>query len=167
VLGRAVLEALRPFGFACAGWSRTSRRIDGVECFAGAESLDAFLARSDIVVCLLPLTEETRGILDRRAFDAMPQGAALVSAGRGGHVVQDDLLRALDAGRISVAVLDVTDPEPLPAAHALWAHPRVVLTPHIASETQAESSVRVVLENLRRHRRGEALIGRVDRRRGY
>jgi glyoxylate/hydroxypyruvate reductase A len=167
VLGQAVIEKLKGFGFRCAGWSRTPRRIEGVDCFAGEASLPAFLSRLDILVCLLPLTEATRGILDRRVFDAMPEGAALVSLGRGGQLVQDDLLRALDSGRLSAAILDVTDPEPLPAGHPLWTHPRVVITPHIASDTQAESSARVLLDNLQRHRRGEPLVGVIDRSRGY
>ena len=167
VLGQAVIEKLRGFGFKCAGWSRTPRTIEGVDCFAGEASLPAFLSRLDILICLLPLTHETRGILDRRVFDAMPQGAALVSVGRGGQLVQDDLLRALDSGRLSAAILDVTDPEPLPAGHPLWTHPRVAITPHIASETQPETSARVLLDNLRRHRRGEPLVGVVDRSRGY
>lgn len=167
VLGQAVAAKLRGFGFPCVGWSRTRRDLEGVECFAGPESLPAFLGRTDILVCLLPLTEATRGILDRRVFEAMPRGSALVSLGRGGQLVQDDLLRALDEGRISAAILDVADPEPLPPEHPLWAHPRVVLTPHIASETQPESSARVVLENVARLQRGEPLVGLVDRRRGY
>jgi glyoxylate/hydroxypyruvate reductase A len=167
VLGQAVVAKLRGFGFPCAGWNRTRREIEGVECFAGPESLSAFLGRTDILVCLLPLTDATRGILDRRAFEAMPRGSALVSLGRGGQLVQDDLLRALDEGRISAAILDVADPEPLPPGHPLWAHPSVVLTPHIASETQPESSARVVLENVARLQRGEPLVGLVDRRRGY
>lgn len=166
-MGRAVLEKLRGFGFRCAGWSRTPRRIEGVECFAGDASLPAFLSSLDILVCLLPLTEATRGLLDRQVFDAMPRGAALVSLGRGGQLVQDDLLRALDTGHLSAAILDVTDPEPLPAGHPLWTHPRVAITPHIASDTQAESSAMVLLDNLRRHRRGEPLVGVVDRSRGY
>src|SRR6185295_10030250 len=98
VLGRAVAARLRDFGFPCAGWNRTRRELDGVECFAGAGSLPAFLGRTDILVCLLPLTDETRGILDWRLFEAMPRGSALVSLGRGGQLVQDDLLRALDEG---------------------------------------------------------------------
>lgn len=167
VLGQAVVEKLRGFGFRCAGWNRTPRAIEGVECHAGPQSLPAFLAKVDILVCLLPLTPQTRGILDRRLFDALPRGAALVSLGRGGQLVQDDLLRALDAGQLAAAVLDVTDPEPLPADHPLWQHPRVVVTPHIASETQPESSARVILENVRRHQRGESLVGLVDRGQGY
>ena len=167
VLGQAVVGKLHGFGFRCAGWSRTPRRIQGVECHAGLDSLPAFLARLDILIGLLPLTAETRGLLDRRVFEAMPHGSAVVNLGRGGQLVQDDLLLALDSGRLSAAVLDVTDPEPLPPEHPLWSHPRVTITPHIASETQAESSAEVVLRNVRRHRRGEALVGLVDRGRGY
>jgi glyoxylate/hydroxypyruvate reductase A len=167
VLGSAVLEKLRGFGFPCAGWSRSPRDLEGIDCYAGEDALAAFLARTDILVCLLPLTESTRGILDRRLFEALPRGAALINVGRGAHLVQDDLLRALDEERLSAAILDVTDPEPLPPEHPLWTHPRVVLTPHIASETQPETAVDAVLDNIRRHRRGEPLVGLVDRERGY
>ena len=167
VLGCAVLAKLRGFGFPCAGWSRTLRPAEGIECFAGAQSLPAFLARTEILVSLLPLTESTRGLLGQRVFEALPRGAALVSVGRGAQVVQEDLLAALDAGQLSAAVLDVTSPEPLPPEHPLWAHPRVIITPHIASETQPESSAHAILENVLRHRRGEPLVGVVDRSRGY
>ncbi|HEU0201245.1 MAG TPA: glyoxylate/hydroxypyruvate reductase A [Burkholderiaceae bacterium] len=167
VLGRAVLGRLQAFGFPCAGWSRTRYAIEGVECYAGEEELRTFLSRTDILVCLLPLTPATRGILNRGLFAALPAGAALVNVGRGGHLVQKDLLAALDAGQLSAAVLDVTDPEPLPADDPLWVHPRVLLTPHIASMTQPETAVDVVLDNIRRHRAGEPLMGVVDRARGY
>ena len=167
VLGCAVLEKLRGFGFACAGWSRTMRTLEGIESFAGAESLPAFLARTDILVCLLPLTESTRGLIARRVFEALPPDAAFVNVGRGALVVQDDLLAALDSGRLSAAILDVTVPEPLPPEHPLWTHPRIIVTPHIAAETQPESSAHAILENVLRHRRGEPLVGVVDRSRGY
>jgi len=167
VLGQAVLAKLRDFGFRCAGWARSRREIDGVECYAGEEALDAFLARTDILVCLLPLTEATHGILGRRVFDALPKGAAIVNAARGAHLVSEDLLRALDAGKLSAAILDVTDPEPLPEDHPLWSDPRVIITPHVASQSQPESSAAAVLENIRRHRRGEPLVGLIDRSRGY
>lgn len=166
-LGEAVLAKLHGFGFRCAGWSRSPRRMEGVDCYAGEGELAAFLARTDILVCLLPLTDATRGILDRRLLAALPRGAALVNVGRGGHLVQEDLLRALDEEQISAAILDVADPEPLPAAHPLWSHPRVVVTPHIATETQPETSAHAVIANLRRHRRGEGLLGLVDRKLGY
>jgi glyoxylate/hydroxypyruvate reductase A len=167
VLGCAVLEKLRGFGFPCAGWSRTLRALEAIESFAGAESLPAFLARTDILVCLLPLTESTRGLIGRRVFEALPADASLVNAGRGALVVQEDLLAALDSGRLSAAILDVTVPEPLPPEHPLWSHPRVIVTPHVASETQPDTSARAILENVLRHRRGEPLVGVVDRSRGY
>ena len=166
-MGQAMIEKLAGFGYPCAGWSRTPRSIDGVECFAGASALPAFLARTDILLCVLPLTEETRGLLGRRLFAQLPRGAAVVNMGRGAHVVAADLLAALDEGQLSTAILDVTDPEPLPSDHALWRHPKVIVTPHIAAETQPETSARVLLENLRRHQRGEPLVGLVDRDRGY
>jgi glyoxylate/hydroxypyruvate reductase A len=167
VLGQAVAEKLRDFGFRCAGWSRSPRDIAGVECYAGTDSLPRFLARTDIVVCLLPLTDETRGILGSRVFGALPKGAAVINAARGAHLVIDDLMAALDAGQISAAILDVTDPEPLPDDHPLWSHPRVIITPHVASQSQPESSAAAVLDNVRRHQRGEPLVGLIDRSRGY
>lgn len=167
VLGAAVLARLHGFGFACAGWSRTARTLDGIEGFAGEAGLDAFLARTDILVCLLPLTADTRGILDARLFAKLPRGAAVVNVGRGPHLVAEDLLAALDSGHLSTAILDVTDPEPLPPSHPFWDHPRIVVTPHIAAETQPQTAVEVVLENLRRHRAGLPLEGTIDRRRGY
>jgi glyoxylate/hydroxypyruvate reductase A len=167
VLGEAVLTRLASFGFPCAGWSRSPRELDGIECFAGADTLPQFLARTDILICLLPLTAATRHILNRDLFAQLPRGAALINTGRGGHLQQDHLLEALESGQLGAAVLDVADPEPLAADHPLWHHPRVMLTPHVASMTQPDSAVEVVLENLRRHREGEPLIGLVDRARGY
>ena len=166
-LGQAVLQALRALGFDCAGWSRSTHEIAGVHCFAGDAERDAFLRRTDILVCLLPLTDETRGLLDRRLFDALPRGAALVHVGRGPQLVAADLLAALDSGQLAEAVLDVTDPEPLPADAALWGHARVRITPHIASMTQPDSAAAVVLDNLRRFEAGEKPIGLVDRFKGY
>jgi len=167
VLGQAVLAKLRGFGFQCAGWSRTPRELEGVECHAAPEGLPAFLARTDILVCLLPLTDATRGILGKRTFDALPKGAAIVNVARGAHLVAQDLLQALGTGQVSAAILDVTDPEPLPPDHPLWMHPRVIITPHVASQSQPETSAAAVLQNVQRHRRGEPLVGVIDRLRGY
>jgi glyoxylate/hydroxypyruvate reductase A len=166
-LGRAALAQLRQLGFDCGGWNRSRRSEPGVRCYAGEAELPEFLARTDILVCLLPLTAETRGILGGRVFDGLPEGAALVNAGRGGHLVQADLLGALECGRLSAAVLDVCEPEPLPQGHPFWDHPRIWLTPHVASATQAETAVDALLDNLRRHEEGLPLEGTVDRRRGY
>lgn len=166
-LGQAVLDRLATFGFPLAGWSRAPRALPRVDTFHGRDGLPDFLSRTDILVCLLPLTGETRGILDRRLFSALPRGAALVNVGRGGHLVAPDLLAALDDGTLSGAVLDVADPEPLPPGHPFWTHPRIMLTPHVASQTRPETAVLSLLDNLRRHAAGAPLIGGVDRARGY
>ena len=167
VLGCAVLQQLRAFGFQLSGWSRTRRTLEGAACHAGAHELPAMLANTDILVCMLPLTPETRGILGTNLFQQLPRGASLVHAGRGAQLDHHALLDALESGWLSEAVLDVTDPEPLPANHPLWSHPKVLLTPHIASMTQPETAVEQVLANIRRHQSGQPLVGLVDRTRGY
>ena len=123
--------------------------------------------RTDILICLLPLTDSTRGILSRPLFDQLPRGATLINVGRGGHLVQEDLLQALEDGQLGNAILDVCEPEPLPPGHPFWTHPRVTLTPHIASMTQPETAVEAVIGNIRRHQQGLPMIGLVDRVSGY
>ena len=167
MLGEASCRMLKNFGFQVAGWSRSRREIEGVTCFAGADELPDFLGCTDILVCLLPLTDETRGMLDADLFARLPKGAKLVNTGRGGHLDQDALLAALDSGQMSAAVLDVTTPEPLTKGHPLWSHPRVLVTPHIASMTQPETAAEVVLDNIRRFEAGEVMSGVVDRSLGY
>jgi len=167
VLGRSALERLRNFGFPLAGWSRSQQVIEGVSCFVGLEQFYDFLSVCDILVCLLPLTPETRGILNRRSFDAMPRGATVINVGRGAHLVDNDLLDALESGQISSAVLDVVSTEPLPKNHAFWEHPGILITPHIASMTQPETAAYVLLDNIRCHQTGGLIKGRVDANRGY
>jgi glyoxylate/hydroxypyruvate reductase A len=166
-LGCAVLERLAAYGFRLRGWNRSPRVIENVQTFAGGDQLKPFLAECDVLICLLPLTSATQGILNRELFAALPKGAALINVGRGPHLVDQDLLAALDSGHLSRAILDVTEPEPLPRDHPFWTHPRVFVTPHVASMTQPETAAPILLENVRRHQRGEPLVGVVDRARGY
>ena len=167
VLAQAAIERLRPFGFPLAGWSRSEKRIEGVTCFHGADQLPGFLAHTDILVCLLPLTQQTRGVLNQDLFAQLPVGARLLHVGRGPQLDQSALIAELDSGHLAAAMLDVTDPEPLPQTHPLWLHPGVMITPHIASVTQPQTAAQAVAENIRRHRAGEDLIGLVDRTLGY
>jgi len=166
-LGCAVLQRLASYGFRLRGWNRSPRSMQGVETFAGRDELQPFLAGCDVLICLLPLTPATQGILDRDVFAALPTGAALINVGRGPHLVDADVLAALDSGQLSRAILDVTEPEPLPPEHPFWTHPRVFVTPHVASMTQPQTAAPILLENIRRHQRGEPLAGIIDRCRGY
>ncbi len=167
VLGRAAVTALAALEFDLAGWSRTAHDIAGIECFHGADGLGPFLARSEILVCLLPLTPQTEGILNASLFAQLPKGASLINAARGGHQVEDDILAALESGQLSEATLDVFETEPLSAGHPFWSHPKVTVTPHNASVTDPDSGARQVIENIRRFRRGEALPDLVDVKAGY
>lgn len=166
-LAQAAIDRLKPFQFSLAAWSRSKRSVEGVTCFHGDGQLGGFLKGTDILVCLLPLTEQTSGILNAQLFSLLPAGARLLHVGRGPQLDQGALIEALDSGRLAAAMLDVTDPEPLPKDHALWSHPKVIITPHIASVTQPHTAAQSVIENVRRHRAGRNPIGLVDRTLGY
>lgn len=166
-LGSAAANAIRSLGFPVMGWTRNPRTMPGVQCFNGTDGLAAMLAQTDILVCLLPLTPETRGIINAATLAMLPRGAFVINAARGGHLVADDLLAALDSGHVAAAALDVFEPEPLPADHAFWGHPRVLVWPHAASITIPSSAAPQVVENLRRAREGQPLINLVDFTTGY
>ena len=166
-LGSHLARVLQAHGFTVSGWSRSAHAIDGVATYAGPDALGTFLQAPDVLVCLLPLTDATRGLLNRRLFANTKPGAALVHCGRGEHLVVDDLLQALDQGQLRGAVLDVFAQEPLPAASPLWAHPRVVVTPHMASGAQPAVIVGQILDNLQRVRSGQPALNTVDRSAGY
>jgi len=166
-LGAATAQFLAEFGFTVRGWARTPKQIEGVACFAGLERLRDFAAETDILICLLPLTPETRGILDRRLFRMLPRGAKIINVGRGDHLVEQDLLDTLASGQIGGATLDVFAREPLPPEHPFWSHLRILVTPHVASTVSAVSAAAGVVDNLRRARAGERLRNQVDLARGY
>jgi glyoxylate/hydroxypyruvate reductase A len=166
-LGRPAAEALVGMGFDVAGWSRSPKAVDRVRSFVGGGELDAFLARTDILVSMLPTTAATTGLLDARALAQLPRGAAVVNVGRGPVLDAGALLAALDAGHLSGATLDVFDVEPLPEDDPLWAHERVTVMPHVATSTNPGRAAAVVVENLRRLGAGEPLVNLVDRDAGY
>jgi len=166
-LGRDAARKLSLLEFPVMGWSRSPKEVEGIECHSGRDGLGRMLRRSKILVCLLPLTQETRGLIDAELLGLLPNGAYFINAARGGHVVDADLLAALDAGHIAGAALDVFEPEPLPAEHPYWTHPKVVVTPHNAADTNPRTAAPQIAENIRRVRAGEAPNNRVDTRRGY
>ncbi|WP_448189340.1 2-hydroxyacid dehydrogenase [Azospirillum sp. sgz301742] len=167
VLGEAAARALLPLGFDVIGWSRTPKEIRGVETVHVADGLVALAARSDFLVCLLPLTAETRGILDARLFATLPKGAVVINAARGGHLVESDLLSALDGGHLGGASLDVFAEEPLPPGHPFWEHPQIHVTPHVAGITHPSRSADHVADAIRRAETGQPLLHVVDRAQGY
>ncbi len=167
VLGADVAGKLSGLGFAVAGWSRSGKEIEGVESFHGEDAMMAFLNRTEILICLLPLTPATEGIINKKTLAALPEGAFVINCARGGHLVEDDLLTALDKGRLAGAALDVFHTEPLPPDHPFWAHPKVIVTPHIASLTVPRTAVPHIAENIRRIESGRPPTNQASRERGY
>ncbi|MGA2492893.1 MAG: glyoxylate/hydroxypyruvate reductase A [Roseiarcus sp.] len=171
-LGRDAAGKLAALGFSVAAWSASAKTAPGIACFNGAAGLDAMLARSDILVCLLPLTAATRGILNARLFAKLPRdgrlgGAILLNAGRGGLQVEADILAALDSGALKGASLDVFETEPLPQDSPLWRHPAVFVTPHNAAISHPDAIARAIAAQIQAHERGEPLRNLVNRGRGY
>jgi len=163
-LGGSAAAQLRALGFNVAGWSRRPKQLEGVYC---STELDDVISRSDALVCLLPLTEKTRGIINSRTLSLVRRGGCVINLARGAHLVVPDLLAALDSGHLAHAYLDVFETEPLPADSPLWTHPGVTVTPHIAALTEPRTSVGRIAENIERLRRGEAPLNTVDFAAGY
>ena len=163
-LGSTVAAKLRALGFHVAGWSRRPKSLDGVYC---STDLEDVMSRSDAVVCLLPLTGKTKGILNAKTLACLKKDGCIINLARGGHIVTADLVAALDSGHLAHAYLDVFETEPLPADSPLWAHPGITITPHIAALTEPRTSVGKVAENIERVRRGEKAANTVDFEAGY
>ncbi|WP_219213435.1 2-hydroxyacid dehydrogenase [Variovorax boronicumulans] len=173
VLGQRVAKAVAQFDFPVNGWSRSPKQIEGVQCFAGHENFDAFLAASRVLVCLLPLTPDTRGILRRETLLKLhggQPGGYIINVARGGHLVEADLIPLLDDGPLAGATLDVFEAEPLPADHPFWRHPKISVTPHASARTQREESIAQIAGKIRAVEAGgdfDRIAGVVDPKRGY
>lgn len=166
-MGSAAAGLLARVGYDVAGWSRSLKASPGIAAFSGDGELTGFLARSDVLACLLPLTPATRGILNRGTFDALPDGAVVLNAGRGDHVVDADLVDALDRGKLRAAALDVFREEPLPEGHPYWTHRKILVTPHVASLTNPVTGAEQIVGALRVIRDGGTPANLIDPRRGY
>ncbi|MDB5999107.1 MAG: glyoxylate/hydroxypyruvate reductase [Rhizobacter sp.] len=166
-IGGHIARRLPLLGYPVSGWSRTPREIAGVTVFSGTEGFDAFLAQTDVLVCLLPLTAQTRGILNSRTFNALPKGAALIHVGRGEHLVEADLADALASGQLRGAIVDVFEKEPLPQGHPFWNMPGVMVTPHMATMAGFPVIAAQVAHNIGRLGQGVPLLNTVDMARGY
>ena len=166
-MGAAIAASFVHLNYPVLGWSRGPKSLQGVDCHHGDQGFAAVLQATDILICLLPLTRDTRNILDARCFSQMKRGSYLINVGRGDHLVEKDLLSALEEGQIGGACLDVFDREPLPEDHPFWDHPRITLTPHIASRTNPESVAELLIDNYHRACEGKPLRFAVDPHRGY
>ena len=166
-IGAVTAERLLMFDFQVSGWSRSRKNVPGVTSLAGPAELPKFLAQCDIMVCMLPLTPETEGVMDAKLFAGLPQGAWVMNVGRGGHCNEQDLLAALECDHLAGAVLDVFQTEPLPPDNALWSHPKVTVTPHIAGITDPRNAAAFVVDCIARAESGAPFKNVVDLSRGY
>jgi len=167
VLGQRIIDAVKQFAFPVLGWSRSPKHIDGVTCYTGTNGLDAFLRASRVLVCILPLTNETRELLHQDNLQKLPQGAYLINVARGAHVNEDDLLHLVQTGHIAGATLDVFQQEPLPVEHPFWREPRIQVTPHMAAMSLFNESVAQIAEKIQALEQGLAIRGIVDQTKGY
>src|SRR3990167_5277332 len=167
VLGERVAKAVAQFDFPVNGWSRSPKAVPGIHSFAGEDQLDAFLAASRIVVCLLPLTLDTENLLNAQRLAKIRPGGYVINVARGAHVVDADLLAAIDGGHLAGATLDVFRVEPLPPGHAFWNHSKITITPHTSARTLRSESIAQIASKIGALQRGEAVAGRVDAVRGY
>jgi glyoxylate/hydroxypyruvate reductase A len=166
-LGQDVANKLKHLGLNVHGWARSKKDLSNIKVFAGSNEFTDFLSQSDILICLLPLTKETFNILNKDTFSSLPSGAYVINVARGEHLVVDDLIEALDSGKLSGACLDVFREEPLPNDHVFWTHPKISITPHVASITIPESVASQIIENYKKMIKGELLLNSVSRSAGY
>ena len=167
VLGGRVAKAVSQFDFPVMGWSRSPKTVDGVRCFAGEAQFDDFLKASKGLVCLLPLTPDTQGIMRRETLARLQPGGYVINVARGAHLVEEDLITLIDSGHLAGATLDVFRTEPLPAGHPFWRHPKITVTPHTSARTLREESIAQIAGKIMALERGEPIAGRVDPQRGY
>jgi glyoxylate/hydroxypyruvate reductase len=166
-MGGHVANKIAEFGYTTLGWSKSAKPMDRLETYAGTNELPMFLSKCDVLICLLPLTPETQGILNTKNLAQLPRGTFLISAGRGGHMVDADILAALNSGQLAGALLDVFHEEPLPATSAFWSHPNVLVTPHVSATTPIENACAQIVEKLAALERGEVVSGVVDPTKAY
>ncbi len=167
VLGQRVVRAVQAFEFPVRGWSRSPKELPGVPCYAGQAQFAEFLAETKVLVCLLPLTEETRGIMNRETLAQLQPGGYVINVARGAHLVEEDLIPLLDSGHLAGAALDVFRQEPLPAGHPFWRHPKITMTPHTAARTLRDESVAQIAGKIIALEQGKPIAGVVDHHRGY
>jgi glyoxylate/hydroxypyruvate reductase A len=167
VLGQRVARAVQQFEFPVLGWSRSPKQLGGVRCYAGAAQLEEFLAETRVLVCLLPLTPETQGIMNRQTLARLRPGAYVINVARGAHLVEEDLIPLIDSGQLAGATLDVFRQEPLPAGHPFWRHPKITITPHTAARTLRDESVKQIAAKIARLEQGKPISGVVDPLKGY